>query len=535
MDREALERSLARRLLDHIENQTTDLADEVLEVPTDIYIAGRTTSASSRCCSGASRWCCACPARCPARGPTAPSTCAGTPILLTRDEDGRVRAFANACRHRGVRVVDGGGRGPAVHLPVPRLDLRPRRQAGRRAGGRGVRGHVQGRQGPGRAAGRRGVRADRRPAAAGPSGRHGRVPRARACSTSWRCSTSPTGSPTASRTSTRWRPTGRSPSTPSGRTTTSTTCTGTRWPSTPTAGVLTFDPFGPHLRNCSALRSIDELRDVPEEEWTDVMRHFSYQYQLFPNTTLTFDARHIELWQILPRRRQRTSRGHAHRVPAAGPQRRGAGQGGRHGPVDLRDGGRRRGLLGRGPDRARHPHRSARHGRVRPQRARARSTCTAASGCARPAGSVTARATGIPGASPFNVGGRVALVKRHHPGSAARISARSLAGAGARVGRWWRGAPIGSTGWPRRSTGRPSAPTSWTLSTSATSSPPRPTGWAPPEILVDVHRNRFTPERAEAEPLGAIRQTLELNLVAPFESSPRPCIRTWWPWAGGPS
>jgi choline monooxygenase len=65
-------------------------------------------------------------------------------------------------------------------------------------------------------------------------------------------------------------------------------------------GVLTFDAFGPHLRNASALRSIDELRGKPESEWTDVAQHFSYQYQLFPNTAMTFDARHIELWQILP-------------------------------------------------------------------------------------------------------------------------------------------------------------------------------------------------------------------------------------------
>jgi choline monooxygenase len=42
------------------------------------------------------------------------------------------------------------------------------------------------------------------------------------------------------------------------------------------------------------------LKDVPEHEWTDVMPYFSYQYQLFPNTALTFDARHIELWQIVP-------------------------------------------------------------------------------------------------------------------------------------------------------------------------------------------------------------------------------------------
>jgi phenylpropionate dioxygenase-like ring-hydroxylating dioxygenase large terminal subunit len=65
-------------------------------------------------------------------------------------------------------------------------------------------------------------------------------------------------------------------------------------------GVLTFDAFGSHLRNASAIRSIDELRDVPEEEWGDVTEHFSYQYSLFPNVCLTFDRRHVELWQILP-------------------------------------------------------------------------------------------------------------------------------------------------------------------------------------------------------------------------------------------
>src|SRR4029077_9224116 len=60
-------------------------------------------------------------------------------------------------------------------------------------------------------------------------------------------------------------------------------------------GVLTFDAFGQHLRNCSAIRSIDVLRDLPEEQWSAVEQHFSWQYQLFPNTSLTFDARHVEL------------------------------------------------------------------------------------------------------------------------------------------------------------------------------------------------------------------------------------------------
>ncbi len=38
MDRDALERSLARRLIDHIDNRTTDMAEGVLEVPTDVYL-----------------------------------------------------------------------------------------------------------------------------------------------------------------------------------------------------------------------------------------------------------------------------------------------------------------------------------------------------------------------------------------------------------------------------------------------------------------------------------------------------------------
>ena len=36
-------------------------------------------------------------------------------------------------------------------------------------------------------------------------------------------------------------------------------------------GVLTFDPFGRDLRNCSAIRSITELTERPEEEWGDVL------------------------------------------------------------------------------------------------------------------------------------------------------------------------------------------------------------------------------------------------------------------------
>ena len=42
----------------------------------------------------------------------------GLPILMTRDEDGRFRAFANTCRHRGAQVVpDGHGKRPRFSCP----------------------------------------------------------------------------------------------------------------------------------------------------------------------------------------------------------------------------------------------------------------------------------------------------------------------------------------------------------------------------------------------------------------------------------
>ena len=108
MDREALERSLARRLLDHLENKTTDLADDVLELPTDVYLGAHHDKEVEvlflgqplvLCLSGA------------LPGPETYRTVdiCGTPVLLVRDADGRVRSFANVCRHRGVRVADGAG------------------------------------------------------------------------------------------------------------------------------------------------------------------------------------------------------------------------------------------------------------------------------------------------------------------------------------------------------------------------------------------------------------------------------------------
>ncbi|OLT37602.1 (2Fe-2S)-binding protein [Actinomadura sp. CNU-125] len=298
MDREALERRIARRLLDHIENRTTDLADDMMELSTDVYSEAHQEKEVEvlfrdrplvLCLSGAL----------PGPGTFRTVDLCGTPLLLTRDAGGRVHAFANACRHRGVRVVDGAGEakkftcpfhawtydltGDLVRVPVDDAF------AGMCKEDKGLvelpvaegRGLVVGRLRPGPA-----VDIDDY---LGPdlADELGMLDFA-----DWK----PHGEPHVHRVGANWKVTldtfrENYHFNYLHRRTLASYAHG---------GVLTFDAFGPHLRNCSALRSIDELLGRPEDEWGDVTRHFSYQYQLFPNTSLTFDSRHIELWQILP-------------------------------------------------------------------------------------------------------------------------------------------------------------------------------------------------------------------------------------------
>ncbi|HXY92161.1 MAG TPA: aromatic ring-hydroxylating dioxygenase subunit alpha [Acidimicrobiia bacterium] len=299
MDREALEHSLVRRLLDHIEQGTTDLADAVYEVRADAYTSRAHFEDELAvlfrdyplvlCLSGAL----------PRPGTYRTVDVCGTPILLTRDGDGKVRAMANVCRHRGVRVVDGAGEARRFTCPfhawtydlegrlvgVPTADAFDGMCRDDKclvalpvAEGHGL---VVGRLRPGPAVdiddylgpGLADELAMLDFAAWEPYGE----PHIHAVGANWKVTLD------TFRENYHFDYLHRN------------TLAGYAY-----GGVLTFDAFGPHLRNCSALRSIDELRGVPDHEWRDVGEHFSYQYALFPNTSLTFDSRHAELWQILP-------------------------------------------------------------------------------------------------------------------------------------------------------------------------------------------------------------------------------------------
>ena len=61
----------------------------------------------------------------------------------------------------------------------------------------------------------------------------------------------------------------------------------------------TFDAFGPNHRLIAARRTIDELRGQPEAAW-NVYDHTAIIYVLFPNTILIFQRDHVETWHMFP-------------------------------------------------------------------------------------------------------------------------------------------------------------------------------------------------------------------------------------------
>ena len=60
-----------------------------------------------------------------------------------------------------------------------------------------------------------------------------------------------------------------------------------------------FEGFGPHLRETLPRRSIEAFRQQPEAEW-NLVPHTALVYVLFPNTVLVMQADHVETWRVYP-------------------------------------------------------------------------------------------------------------------------------------------------------------------------------------------------------------------------------------------
>jgi phenylpropionate dioxygenase-like ring-hydroxylating dioxygenase large terminal subunit len=103
------DQDVAQRVLEHIANQTTDAGDQVWREPVQNYLCPRRFDDEIRTvlrrypmpfCPSAAL---------PEAGSYVARTAAGIPLVVVRGDDGVVRGFRNACRHRGAQVAQGSG------------------------------------------------------------------------------------------------------------------------------------------------------------------------------------------------------------------------------------------------------------------------------------------------------------------------------------------------------------------------------------------------------------------------------------------
>jgi len=65
------------------------------------------------------------------------------------------------------------------------------------------------------------------------------------------------------------------------------------------SNVCLFDGFGRHLREVLARRSLDTQKGLPESEWNFIANN-TLVYVLFPNTVFVVQVDHVETWRVYP-------------------------------------------------------------------------------------------------------------------------------------------------------------------------------------------------------------------------------------------
>lgn len=104
------DQAVATAILEHIANKTTDTAEGVWREPVANYTGEKRMQLEID--HVLHRWPTVfCPASAlPDPGSYLTREAAGTPLVAVRGEDGEIRVFRNACRHRGMRVAQGTGK-----------------------------------------------------------------------------------------------------------------------------------------------------------------------------------------------------------------------------------------------------------------------------------------------------------------------------------------------------------------------------------------------------------------------------------------
>ncbi|MGB0906007.1 MAG: aromatic ring-hydroxylating oxygenase subunit alpha [Maricaulaceae bacterium] len=104
------------RVLGHVENRTTDRGTDVWREPVENYRSEARYAAELEMMRSVPTPFCPSTALTKA-GDYIARRAAGTPLIVVRGHDGKVRAFINACRHRGTELVDGKGCAGAFVCP----------------------------------------------------------------------------------------------------------------------------------------------------------------------------------------------------------------------------------------------------------------------------------------------------------------------------------------------------------------------------------------------------------------------------------
>jgi phenylpropionate dioxygenase-like ring-hydroxylating dioxygenase large terminal subunit len=107
---------LSVRLLDHIDHDTTDLADHVWREPADNYTSPDRLRAELALLRRTPVPFCP-SAALPAAGGSFARTAGGRALIATRDATGVARVFLNSCRHRGTALAEGCGHATSLSCP----------------------------------------------------------------------------------------------------------------------------------------------------------------------------------------------------------------------------------------------------------------------------------------------------------------------------------------------------------------------------------------------------------------------------------
>lgn len=107
---------VVQRIFSHIDHSTTDKGTQTWQEPVDNYRSTERLNAEFKILQN--RTIVYCPSSALAKpGDYVARDAAGIPLIVVRGLDGEVRAFRNACRHRGVQLANGHGCARALVCP----------------------------------------------------------------------------------------------------------------------------------------------------------------------------------------------------------------------------------------------------------------------------------------------------------------------------------------------------------------------------------------------------------------------------------